>query len=130
MFSKVTNKIRVTAIPIYVPEQSFPDDSLFSWIYNIIIENQGGVPVQLISRYWKITDGYGEVTTVRGKGVVGEQPVIKTGTFYEYTSSCQLKTNSGIMEGVYYFQTLDGNEFEVQIPTFSLDIPYNIYTLN
>lgn len=130
MFTKVTNGIRITAMPVYVPEQSFPEDNLYTWIYHIIIENMSADPAQLISRYWRIINAVGEVNEVRGKGVVGEQPVIKTGTAYEYTSSCQLKTNSGIMEGEYYFLTLDGQEFAVEIPAFSLDIPYNENTIN
>ena len=117
-------------MPFYVPEQSFPEETLYTWIYNIIIENQSESTVQLISRYWQIINGFGEVNEVRGKGVVGEQPVIKPGMAYEYTSSCQLKTNSGIMQGDYYFRTLDGRELEAEIPPFSLDIPYNIYTIN
>jgi ApaG protein len=130
LFSKVTNGIRVTAMPLYVPEQSFPEDTLYTWIYHIIIENQSESTIQLISRYWRIINSFGEVTEVRGKGVVGEQPVIKPGTAYEYTSSCQLKTTSGIMQGEYYVKTLDGRDFPIEIPAFSLDIPYNVYTIN
>ena len=130
MFTKVTSGIRVTAMPLYVPEQSFPDDSLYTWIYHVIIENQTAPICQLTSRHWIITNCYGEVTEVKGKGVIGEQPVLKQGTAYEYTSSCQLKTNSGIMQGHYFFNTLDGKELKVEIPAFSLDIPYNIHTIN
>lgn len=130
MFTKVTQGIRVTAMPVYVPEQSFPDEGVYTWIYHIIIENQGEVTARLIYRHWRIIDAFGELTEVKGKGVVGEQPAIKTGTAYEYTSSCQLKTNSGIMEGQYFFEMPDGSEIAVDIPAFSLDIPYNVYTIN
>jgi ApaG protein len=130
VFTKVTQGIRVSAMPLYVPEQSFPDENIYTWIYHIIIENQSNEAIQLIFRHWKIIDGYGELTEVRGKGVVGEQPVIKPGTAYEYTSSCQLKTNSGIMQGEYLLQATDNREFSVDIPAFSLDIPHNTYTIN
>jgi ApaG protein len=130
MYSKTTHKIKVTALPQFVPEQSFPDDNLYVWIYTIIIENQSEDIVQLLSRYWHIVDSFGDVSEVRGKGVIGEQPLIKPGTFYEYTSSCQLKNNSGIMGGKYFFQNLNNQQFEVEIPAFSLDVPYDIYTLN
>ena len=94
MYSKKTNDIKVTATPIYIDEQSSPQNSQYVWAYHIVIENLGTEIVQLISRYWRITDALGNVQEVRGPGVVGEQPVIRPGDFYEYTSGTNLKRTS------------------------------------
>ncbi len=123
MYSKETNNIKITATPIYIEEQSAPHSQQYVWAYHIVIENMGTEIIQLISRYWKITDANGNVQEVRGPGVVGEQPVIRPGEFYEYTSGTHLKTDSGIMEGKYYMQYLNGQPVEVDIPAFSLDMP-------
>ena len=80
--------------------------------------------MQLLSRFWQITDGLGRVQEVRGPGVVGEQPVILPGTAYEYTSGTPLATPSGIMVGSYSVEAEDGESFEVAIPAFSLDSPH------
>lgn len=125
MYSKKTHDIRVTATPVYIEEQSSIAQNQFVWAYHIIIENQGNEIVQLISRYWKITDMLGNIQEVRGPGVVGEQPVIRPGEFYEYTSGTNLRTESGIMEGKYQMQYLSGDSFEIDIPAFSLDTPFS-----
>lgn len=125
MYSKTTQDIKVTATPVYIDEQSSPPNNLYVWAYHIVIENIGTEIVQLISRYWRITDALGNIQEVRGPGVVGEQPLIRPGDFYEYTSGASLKTESGIMAGMYQMQRLDGSSFEVEIPAFSLDTPYS-----
>lgn len=125
MYTKKTDNIKVTATPVYIDEQSSPSNNQYVWAYHIVIENQGQEIIQLISRYWKITDALGNIQEVRGPGVVGEQPVIRPGDFYEYTSGTNLKTESGIMEGKYQMQYLNGDSFEVDIPAFSLDTPYS-----
>ena len=94
------------------------------WAYWVKIENQGGETVQLRNRYWRITDSQGQVQEVRGAGVVGEQPALKPGESFEYTSGTPLSTPSGIMLGSYQMQRNDGDTFDVTIPAFSLDSPY------
>ena len=94
------------------------------------IENAGDSTVQLVTRYWRITDGLGRVQEVRGAGVVGEQPVLKLGDSFEYTSGTPLPTPSGIMMGAYQMQTTDGERFDVAVPPFSLDSPHQPAQLN
>ena len=79
--------------------------------------------MQLLNRHWQITDGLGRIQEVRGPGVVGEQPVLRPGEAFEYTSGCPLNTSTGIMVGTYEMETLDGERFDVDIPAFSLDSP-------
>ena len=84
----------------------------------------------MISRHWKIFDSNGNLREVKGKGVVGEQPTIEPGDEFEYTSGTPLKTSSGLMHGSYKMQSWDGQEFQVEIPAFSLDIPNKENNLN
>jgi len=90
-------------------------------MYNIKITNNGKLPVQLISRFWHITDGKGMVQEVRGPGVVGAQPIIMPDEHFEYSSSVSLSTPTGIMHGEYEFRNNDETLFKAQIPVFSLD---------
>jgi ApaG protein len=94
------------------------------------IENNGKETVQLRSRYWRITDNRGQVQEVRGPGVVGEQPVLRPGESFEYTSGTPLATPSGIMVGAYHMETKGGESFAVRIPAFSLDSPHQPVRLN
>ena len=130
MYSAVTREIRVEVEPIYLDEQSEPDNGQFVWAYRVQIGNEGAEAVQLITRYWHITDGIGRVQEVRGAGVVGEQPVLKPGDTYEYTSGTPLPTPSGIMKGTYQMKTPAGEQFDIEIPAFSLDCPYETRRLN
>ncbi len=123
MYTKTTRAIKITVVPAYLNEQSDPDDHHYVWAYTIQMENLGEETVQLINRYWHITDAQGAVQEVRGPGVIGEQPVLAPGDSYQYTSGAALKTPSGIMKGHYEMQTQDGEAFLVEIPTFSLDSP-------
>ena len=90
------------------------------------IENKGVETVQIRSRFWRITDSFGRTQETRGLGVVGEQPVIRPGEKFEYTSGTPLQAPSGMMGGNYQVQTTDGDLFEVEIPLFSLDSPHDI----
>ena len=94
------------------------------------IDNQGNEKVQLVNRHWKIIDANGILQEVRGKGVVGEQPILNPGEKFEYTSGTPLTTSSGFMEGSYEMQSDNGNTFDVQIPQFSLDTPFENNKLN
>ncbi len=130
MYRKETRAIEITVKPFYLEEQSEPDEGQFMFAYRIRIRNNGDEPVQLLNRYWHITDGHGRVQEVRGPGVVGEQPVLEPGEAFEYTSGCPLKTETGIMVGSYEMETGDGRRFDVDIPAFSLDSPYTPARLN
>jgi ApaG protein len=96
----------------------------------VIIENQGRETVQLLSRHWMITNARGELTEVKGAGVVGEQPVLKPGESFEYTSGVPLNTPSGMMGGAYQLESESGERFDIEIPTFSLDLPNQGVLLN
>jgi ApaG protein len=114
-------QIRIDVEPQYLPEQSAPEQNLYTFAYRITINNTGEVPAQLISRHWLITSGDGHVEEVKGLGVVGAQPLLKPGEAFQYTSGCRLRTPSGTMHGSYFFVAEDGERFDVEIPMFVLD---------
>jgi ApaG protein len=124
MYAQETRGIRIVVRPTYLDAQSAPDEGRYVWAYQVRIENRGAETVQLLNRHWHITDAVGKVLEVRGPGVVGEQPVLKPGEVFEYTSGTPLGTPSGIMVGSYEMTTDAGERFEVAIPAFSLDSPY------
>lgn len=130
MYSETTRSIKITVKPVYLDDRSSPAENHFVWAYHVRIENQGGDTVQLRNRYWRITDSLGRVQEVRGAGVVGEQPVLKPGESYEYTSGTPLPTPSGIMVGAYQMEAANGERFDVNIPAFSLDSPHQKVQLN
>ncbi len=119
-----TRAIHVAVEPAYLDDQSDPADGRYVWSYTVTIENRGVETVQLISRYWNITDGMGQVREVRGPGVVGAQPVIAPGESFQYTSGCPLETSSGMMRGRYLMKAASGEDFEAEIPAFLLESPY------
>jgi ApaG protein len=123
MFTRTTRSIKIIVIPVYLETQSEPDSGHYVWAYTIRLENLGSETAQLLNRYWRITDAHGRVQEVRGPGVVGEQPVLKPGDHYQYTSGTALPTPSGIMVGQYEMETPSGEHFLVEIPAFSLDSP-------
>ncbi|MDX2112141.1 MAG: Co2+/Mg2+ efflux protein ApaG [Alphaproteobacteria bacterium] len=126
MYSKTTNHIKITVIPMYLAEQSNPAEFHYVWAYTIQIENLGQDKVQLLNRHWRITDGHGALQEVRGPGVVGEQPLLEPGDHFQYTSGVALKTNSGIMTGTYEMINDQDQIFLVEIPAFSLDSPEQV----
>ncbi len=130
MYTETTRSIRVTVKPFYLEEQSSPLDERYVWAYHVRIENRGLETVQLKSRHWRITDNRGHIEEVRGAGVVGEQPLLRPGESFEYTSGTPLPTPSGIMVGSYQMETKSGERFEVAIPAFSLDSPHQQVRLN
>ena len=130
MYSAVTRNIQVTALPEFLAERSNADEDQFFWVYTIEIANMGDIAVQLTGRHWHITDANGHVEEVKGAGVVGEQPVLKPGESFRYTSGCPLSTPSGIMAGHYRLVNENGEAFEVAIPPFSLDSPFSRRVLN
>lgn len=116
--------------PTYLETRSSPDSAQYFWAYRVIIENQGQETVHLLSRHWMITNARGELTEVKGPGVVGEQPILKPGERFEYTSGAPLNTPSGMMGGAYQIENESGERFDIEIPTFSLDIPNQGLFLN
>lgn len=130
MYSAVTSNIQVTVMPEFLADRSNPAESEFFWMYTVEIANLSQTTVQLASRHWEITDANGRVEHVRGPGVVGEQPVLRPGDSFRYTSGCPLTTPSGIMVGSYRMVADSGAGFDVAIPAFSLDSPYAKRVLN
>jgi ApaG protein len=125
MYTASTRSITVTVKPSYLEEESVPADHEYRWMYHVRIENKGDAPVKLLSRYWRILDAAGRVKEVRGPGVVGEQPVLPPGHAFEYRSWTPLSTPSGFMTGSYQMEERSSGElFDVEIPAFSLDSPY------
>ena len=130
MYHAVTREIEVTVKPRFLPERSSPDNGYFFWAYTIEITNRGAQTVQLKTRHWKITDAHGRLQEVRGPGVVGEEPVLKPGESFEYTSGVPLPTPSGFMLGTYGMVTTNGEQFDIEIPAFSLDSAHTKPTIN
>jgi ApaG protein len=124
MYERTTRNLRVVASPRYLESQSRPGDNHYVWAYTIAIENRGTETVTLRSRHWRITDARGKLQEVRGPGVIGEQPTLKPGESFEYTSGAPLATPSGFMVGAYQMETEAGETFEIDIPAFSLDSPH------
>ena len=123
MYTSTTSDVTVTVEPQYLDHESQPEQNLWVWAYTVRIENKGRETVQLRTRHWKITDALGRTQEVRGPGVVGEQPVLKPGESFVYTSGTPLPTPSGIMTGSYSMESTGGRLFDIAIPAFSLDSP-------
>lgn len=129
-YRSVTNGIEVSVEPEYAPDRSNPERSDYFWVYTVQIRNHGDQSIQLRARHWQITDASGSVQHVRGLGVVGEQPVLKPGEAFEYSSGCPLRTAQGMMTGSYEMVWSDGRRVNVSIPAFSLDTPFEKRILN
>jgi ApaG protein len=126
----ITRGIAVSVEPTYLEANSSPGNSRYFWAYRVTIENLGPETVQLRSRHWMITNARGELTEVKGPGVVGKQPSLKPGESYAYTSAAPLNTPSGMMGGSYQMESDRGERFDIEIPTFSLDSPNQDVLLN
>ena len=124
MYEEITRNIRVLVEPSFLEDESAPDENRYIWSYRVTIENCGTAAVQLISRYWQITDALGRVREVSGPGVIGEQPNIEPGSMFQYTSGAPLETPSGFMTGSYQMRGASGESFDIAIPLFALDSPY------
>lgn len=114
-------QFRVDVVPRFLPDQSAPAQSHFVFSYTITITNTGEVPAQLIARHWVISNSAGETEEVKGLGVVGQQPLLKPGEAFQYSSGCRLRTPAGTMHGSFFCVADDAERFEVQIPPFMLD---------
>ncbi len=126
--SEIDNaQIDINVVTDYIAEQSDPAVDRYVFAYTITINNSGEIPAKLLNRHWLITDANGKVQEVRGEGVVGEQPHLNPGEFFEYTSGAVLETPVGIMEGEYEMVTDEGNTFLAPIDRFSLAIPRTLH---
>ena len=122
----ITRGIRICVQSAYVPERSDPEHDQWFFIYTVRISNEGADTAQLVSRHWIITDADGRVHEVKGPGVVGEQPTLKPGEAFEYTSACPLETSFGTMHGTYRMVMKNGDGFDATIAPFSLGEPHAI----
>ncbi|HOF51142.1 MAG TPA: Co2+/Mg2+ efflux protein ApaG [Rhodoferax sp.] len=111
----------VEVVPEYLPDQSAPDEDQYVFAYTITITNTGDVTAQLISRTWNVNDANGHTDKVKGLGVVGQQPLLKPGQAFEYTSGTRLRTPTGTMHGSFFCVAEDGEKFDADIPMFVLD---------
>jgi ApaG protein len=119
--------IRVEVTTNYVEDQSDPDNNHYVFAYTVTIRNEGSVPARLLSRHWVITDSNQHVKEVRGEGVVGEQPYLRPGEGFRYTSGTMLETPVGTMRGSYQMQGDDGITFDAEIPLFTLSVPRTLH---
>jgi len=120
-------RVCVQVQSVYIEAQSSPEQERFVFSYTVTIRNLGRTAVQLLGRYWLITNGNGRETQVQGEGVVGMQPLIEPGNEYQYTSGAIIETPLGTMEGHYQMVDAEGNDFNVPIPVFRLAIPSFIH---
>ncbi len=127
MTPKKPHDIAVSVATQFIDEQSKPQDNHYVFAYTITILNRGSVGARLISRHWVITDGNGDIREVRGEGVVGEQPLMRPGEGFEYTSGAILETSVGTMQGSYQMLGEDGTRFDADIPSFVLSIPRTLH---
>ena len=122
-----TPRVSVQVQSVYVESQSSPAEERYVFAYTITIRNVGRIPVQLLSRYWLITNGHGRQTEVRGEGVIGEQPHIAPGSEFRYTSGAILETPVGTMQGHYQMVDHHGVTLLVDIPVFRLAVSTHLH---
>lgn len=123
MPTKTTRGLEISAESFFLPDRSDPDQQRYTFSYRVHFKNTSGETMQLISRHWIVTDSNGKVIEVKGEGVVGEQPILKPGTEYEYMSGSNLNSPVGSMHGTYQMRTESGEAFDAEIPCFNLSVP-------
>ena len=114
-------------MPAYLAEQSDPTNDHYVFSYTVSIRNEGKQPARLMTRHWIITDGDGQVQEVRGDGVIGEQPYLKPGEGFKYTSGTFMNTPVGTMQGSYQMVADNGDKFDAEIPSFTLSVPNTLH---
>jgi ApaG protein len=124
MHNKISDKIYITSKPTFLEEESSPIRDQFVWSYHITIKNMSDVSIKVRRRHWLITESRGIQQKIKGKGVVGQEPVLQPGESFIYTSGALLSSPSGMMEGNYEIECSEGSYFSVPIPAFSLDSPH------
>jgi ApaG protein len=122
-YRETTNYISVSVSPEYLHQQSEPSDNHFTWAYHVHIENSGRTSIQVLARHWKVTDIKGQSHEIVGDGLVGKQPVLKSGEVFRYSSGTPLSTPSGFMSGSFLLISEGGELFNALVPSFSLDSP-------
>ncbi|WP_439213629.1 Co2+/Mg2+ efflux protein ApaG [Duffyella gerundensis] len=120
-------RVCVQVQSVYIATHSSPEDERYVFAYTITVRNLGRNTVQLLGRYWLITNGNGEASEVEGEGVVGEQPYIEPGDEFQYTSGAVLETPLGTMQGHYVMVDNEGESFQVEIPVFRLAVPSHVH---
>jgi ApaG protein len=123
MSDAITKGIHITVKAEFLPDRSSPNQARYAFAYTVRIANEGEETAQLLSRHWIITDSSGHIEEVRGEGVVGHQPVLRPGEYFEYTSWCVIRTPRGTMHGTYQMVRPDGSEFDAEIAPFALIAP-------
>lgn len=121
------NNIAVDVETSYLEDQSSPDMNRYVFAYTITIRNEGQIPAKLLTRHWIINDANGNTQEVHGEGVVGEQPYLKPGESFQYTSGTVIETPVGSMEGSYQMLSEDGTPFDADIPAFTLSLPNKLH---
>ena len=122
----VTHDVQVVVRCRYLNDRSQPGQQRYVFAYSVRIENQGEVPVQLVGRHWIVTDSTGKIDEVRGEGVVGEQPWLRPGKHFEYTSGVVLSVPRGQMHGSYHMVRADGRAFDARVAPFLLSQPHSL----
>jgi ApaG protein len=125
--NKSPYSIKVDVQTAYIGEQSIPDLHRYVFAYTVTIKNTGSLPAKLLTRHWIITDANGKVQEVRGEGVVGEQPYLRPGEGFQYSSGTMLETPVGSMRGSYQMLADNGVEFDAEIPAFTLSLPHTLH---
>ena len=120
-------EIEIRVQTAFLAEDSAPDDDRYVFAYTIRICNIGQIGARLLNRHWLITDANGKIQEVRGDGVVGEQPWLRPGDCFEYTSGAILETSVGTMQGRYGMVGDDGTPFDADIPPFTLSVPRTLH---
>lgn len=126
MSNTKTKGIRINVEPEYLPRRSDPTKPIYFFAYHITITNESDDNIQLVSRYWHITDSNGNIEEIRGPGVVGKQPNLEAGESFKYTSFCPLLTEFGVMYGTFQMVRSDGISFDARIKPFKLAIPFSV----
>jgi ApaG protein len=121
------NKIEIKVLPTYIADQSDPKNDHYVFSYTVTITNTGSTPAKLLTRHWIITDGDGQTQEVKGDGVIGEQPHLKPGEGFQYTSGTFMNTPFGTMHGSYQMLSDTGEKFDADIPTFQLSVPNTLH---
>jgi len=129
-FEKTTNDIRVVVTPVFMDEESKPEEHFYLWAYQVRIENRSPTSIKILDRQWRVIDAQGAMQTISGAGVFKDQPSLKPGDAFEYTNTIPLGTTSGFMTGKYALEEAQGTFIDIDIPTFSLDSPYESHLIN
>jgi len=122
----ITSGIKVQVVSKFIPEHTNPDIPRYFFAYWVTITNDSESTIKLLDRHWEITDANGRLEVIDGEGVIGKQPIIKSGTSFSYNSFCPIETEFGVMAGYYQVKREDGHFMKIEIPKFKLISPFSI----